>query len=569
VFTQGLTRQLFADMGLTIGYSLMASLLVALTLVPVLGSKILVKTKEKKHRVFDSILRVYEKMLRFVLRRKAVILIPVLLLFVLSIYGTTIMGTAFMPEVDSPQISATLKLPDDGDRDDLYAMSDEVMKRILEIDAVETVGALSGQQSGMMMMGRGSDDETTFYILLKEQRDLTNRDVERLIYEKTKDLDCEINVNINTMDLSVLGGSGIQIYVKGQNLDTLADISNEIAGILREIEGIGKVETGLEDADKETRIMVDKDKAMREGLTVAQIYAEISGALQTETKATTLTVDNDNYPVLLVKEDQEGITKENIADYTFTVTEKDGTEKEIALKDIAEIKEVDSLRSIRRENQSRYMMVTAEIAGGYNIGLVSRDVEAKLADYEPPEGYEISIEGENEMIRETMRDLLLMIALAVAFIYLIMVAQFENLMSPFIVLFTLPLAFTGGLLLLWAAGLELSVVSLLGFLVLAGVVVNNGIVFVDYVNQLRERGLEKREALVKAGVTRIRPILMTALTTILAMTTLALGFGSGAEMAQPMAVVSIGGLTYATILTLFVVPVMYDIFVRNKKEKVA
>ncbi|MGI6130037.1 MAG: efflux RND transporter permease subunit [bacterium] len=569
VFTQGLTRQLFADMGLTLGYSLRASLLVALTLVPVLGSKILVKTKEKKHRVFDSILRVYEKMLRFVLRRKAVILIPVLLLFVLSIYGTTIMGTAFMPEVDSPQISATLKLPDDGDRDDLYAMSDEVMKRILEIDAVETVGALSGQQSGMMMMGRGSDDETTFYILLKEQRDLTNRDVERLIYEKTKDLDCEINVNINTMDLSVLGGSGIQIYVKGQNLDTLADISNEIAGILREIEGIGKVETGLEDADKETRIMVDKDKAMREGLTVAQIYAEISGALQTETKATTLTVDNDNYPVLLVKEDQEGITKENIADYTFTVTEKDGTEKEIALKDIAEIKEVDSLRSIRRENQSRYMMVTAEIAGGYNIGLVSRDVEAKLADYEPPEGYEISIEGENEMIRETMRDLLLMIALAVAFIYLIMVAQFENLMSPFIVLFTLPLAFTGGLLLLWAAGLELSVVSLLGFLVLAGVVVNNGIVFVDYVNQLRERGLEKREALVKAGVTRIRPILMTALTTILAMTTLALGFGSGAEMAQPMAVVSIGGLTYATILTLFVVPVMYDIFVRNKKEKVA
>ena len=233
------------------------------------------------------------------------------------------------------------------------------------------------------------------------------------------------------------------------------------------------------------------------------------------------------------------------------LAEKDGTEKEIALKDIAEIKEVDSLRSIRRENQSRYMMVTAEIAGGYNIGLVSRDVEAKLADYEPPEGYEISIEGENEMIRETMRDLLLMIALAVAFIYLIMVAQFENLMSPFIVLFTLPLAFTGGLLLLWAAGLELSVVSLLGFLVLAESCCKQRYRFVDYVNQLRERGLEKREALEKAGVTRIRPILMTAMTTILAMTTLALGFGSGAEMAQPMAVVSIGGLTYATILTLF------------------
>ena len=566
VFTQGLSRQLFTDMGLTIAYSLMASLLAALTLVPVMGSKILQKTKDSKHRIYDSIVRAYERVLRFALRRKAVILVPVLLLFALSIYGTTIMGTAFMPEVDSPQMSASLKMPDESDRDAVYAMSDEVMKRILEIDAVETVGAISGQQSGMAMMGRGSDGETTFYILLKGQRDLSNRDVEKLIYEKTKDLECEINVSASTMDISILGGSGIQVNVKGQNLDTLTDISNEIAGILGDIEGISNVETGLEDADKETRIQVDKDKAMREGLTVAQIYAEISKALQTETQAAILSVDSGNYPVLLVKKDQEGITKTNIADYKFTVTQRDGSEKEIALKDIAEIKEVDSLKSIRRENQSRYMTVNAEIADGYNIGLVSRDVEARLADYKVPDGYDIYIEGENEMIKETMRDLILMIALAIAFIYLIMVAQFENLSSPFIVFFTLPLAFTGGLLLLWASGMELSVVALLGFLVLAGVVVNNGIVFVDYVNQLRANGLGKKEALVQAGATRFRPILMTALTTILAMTTLALGYGSGAEMVQPLAVVSIGGLTYATLLTLLVVPIMYDMFVADKKK---
>jgi HAE1 family hydrophobic/amphiphilic exporter-1 len=564
VFTQGLSRQLFADMGLTIGYSLMASLLVALTLVPVLGSKLLQRTKEKKQRLF--VVRAYEKLLRFVLRRKAVVLIPVLLLFVLSIYFTTVMGTAFMPDVDSPQISATLSMPEDSDRDDLYAMSDEVMKRILEIDDVETVGAISGQQSGMAMLGRGSDNQTTFYILLKDERDLTNKDVERLIYEKTKDLECEIKVDTATMDITMLSGRGIQVNIKGQNLDTLMEISNDIAGILRDIKGVATVETGLEDAEKETRIMVDKDKAMREGLTVAQIYAEISEALRIQSQATVLSVGNDNYPVLLVKKDQEGITKANIGDYAFTVTQKDGTEKEIKLKDIAEIREVDSLESIRRENQSRYMTVTAEIADGYNIGLVSRDVEAKLAEYNTPDGYEINLEGENEMIKETMRDLILMIALAIALIYLIMVAQFENLLSPFIVFFTLPLAFTGGLLLLWIVGMELSVIALVGFLVLAGIVVNNGIVFVDYVNQLRERGLDKREALVQAGVTRVRPILMTALTTILALTTLALGYGSGAEMMQPMAVVSIGGLTYATLLTLFVVPIMYDLFVANKKQ---
>ncbi|NLH58024.1 MAG: efflux RND transporter permease subunit, partial [Clostridiales bacterium] len=223
-------------------------------------------------------------------------------------------------------------------------------------------------------------------------------------------------------------------------------------------------------------------------------------------------------------------------------------------------------RAINRENQSRLMTVNATIADGYNIGLVSSDVEAVLADYDLPDGYELIFSGENEAIRDSIGDILLMIALAVVFIYLIMVAQFQNLLSPFIVLFTLPLAFTGGLLLLWLVGMELSVIALLGFLVLAGIVVNNGIVFVDYVNQLRENGMEKGEAIVRTGITRMRPILMTALTTILGMSTLALGYGTGAELMQPMAVAMIGGLTYATILTLFVVPVMYDILVRKGKR---
>lgn len=564
VFTEGLSRQLFTDMGLTIAYSLVASLIVALTLVPVMGATLLKQTAVKEHRWFGAFVRSYEKLLRFCLNRKAVVIVLSLALLGLSIYGATIMGTAFMPEVDSPQMSATLKMPKGASREETYAMNDEVMKRILEIEAVETVGAMSGGgQSGLTLMGRGSGDSTTFYILLKEKRNLTNRDVEKLIYEKTKDLDAEIEVSATNMDISILGGSGIQVNIKGQDLDTLAGIAKDIAEILRSTEGTANVETGLEDADRETRILVDKDKAIREGLTVAQVFAQIASALQTETQATILTEGSENYPVMLVKTDQQGITRDNLAEYKFEVTQKDGTKKEIALGDIAEIKETDSLRSINRENQSRYMTVSAEIADGYNIGLVSRDVEARLKDYKAPAGYVVSLEGENEMIKNSMNDLALMIALAVVFIYLIMVAQFQSLLSPFIVMFTLPLAFTGGLLLLWASGMELSVISLLGFLVLAGVVVNNGIVFVDYVNQLREGGMDKREALVTAGATRIRPIFMTALTTILAMTTLALGYGSGAEMMQPMAVVTIGGLTYATLLTLIVVPVMYDIFNRK------
>ncbi|MBQ5325304.1 MAG: efflux RND transporter permease subunit, partial [Oscillospiraceae bacterium] len=173
------------------------------------------------------------------------------------------------------------------------------------------------------------------------------------------------------------------------------------------------------------------------------------------------------------------------------------------------------------------------------------------------DGYQLDVGGENQMVMEMMGDMLLMILLAVVFIYLIMVAQFQSLKSPFIVLFTIPMAFTGGLLALQITGTVLSVVSMIGFLVLAGVVVNNGIVFIDYVNQLRAEGMEMYDALVKTGVDRMRPILMTALTTILAMSTMAFGVGMGAEMSQGMAIVSIGGLSYATLLTLFLVPSLY------------
>ncbi|HHX77144.1 MAG TPA: efflux RND transporter permease subunit, partial [Firmicutes bacterium] len=295
---------------------------------------------------------------------------------------------------------------------------------------------------------------------------------------------------------------------------------------------------------------------------------KIVEALSTETHSITLTTEQEEYPVVVLNRADEAITRENIGELIFTVTGRDGVEKQIVLKDIAVIKEAPSPKAIRRDNQSRQITVSASIAEGYNIGLVSRDVEGILADYTPPPGVLLEVEGENVTIAQAIRDILLMIILAVLFIYFIMVAQFQSLLSPFIILFTLPLAFTGGLLLLWANGMVLSVTAMLGFLVLAGIVVNNGIVFVDYTNQLRLEGMDKREALITAGKARVRPILMTALTTILAMSPIALGYGSGAEMAQPMAVVTIGGLTYATLLTLLVVPIIYDVLNRRPLKKI-
>ena len=212
------------------------------------------------------------------------------------------------------------------------------------------------------------------------------------------------------------------------------------------------------------------------------------------------------------------------------------------------------------------MSVTAEIADGDNIGLVSSRVKKALSEYGAPEGYSIEMTGEDETINEAMVELLKMLGLAIVFMYLIMVAQFQSLLSPFIVMFTVPLAFTGGFLGLWITGRPVSVIAMIGFVMLSGIIVNNGIVFVDYANQLMGSGMACKEALIETGRTRLRPIIMTALTTILGLSTMAIGVGMGSDMVQPMAIVTIGGLLYGTVLTLFIVPCVFSLFHRDRKS---
>lgn len=565
VFTDGLTRQLFADMGLTIAYSLLASLFVALTLVPTMASTVLTKTDEKKHPWFDAMVRGYERLLRFCLRKKVYVLSASVALLVVAVVLTTQMGLVLMPEMDSTQMSATLVMPDGTEREEAYETSDTFLERALEIPGVETVGAM--QSSSLSALGAGGSDygEMTFYLLLDEDKEHTSQEIASMLEEETADLNAEVQVSESNMDMSALGGSGLELVIRGSDLDQMQQVAKDLTGMLEEIEGTDEITNGLEDLSSETRIIVDKNKAMQYGLTVAQVYQAISEAIQTERSATTLSMTDGDYPVVIVNTAE--VTESGLASYQLEGTS--GQEAAtVELGDIATIETAESPLSIQHENQSRIMTVTATLEDGYNIGLVSREVENRLADYQPPEGNTVTLSGESESINDAMQDLLLMIAAAVLFIYLIMVAQFQSLVSPFIVLFTLPLAFTGGLLALFFSGSELSVVAMLGFLVLAGVVVNNGIVFVDYANQLRMAGVEKREALVQTGKTRLRPILMTAMTTVLAMSTMALGIGTGAEMTQGLAIVMVGGLTYATLLTLLVVPCIYDLLRRKELKPI-
>ena len=577
VFTEGITRQLFTDMGLTIAYSLVASLLVALTLVPALSSTLLKTASEKRHPWFESMVNGYARALRFCLRHKALPLGLAAVLLGVAVWQTARMGMEFMPSMGGNQVSATLTLPQDTKRQDAYEMADQAMETMLQVPGVETVGAMDGGSTASLLgMGGTSSstvDSMSFYLLLSEEG---AKNSQALADQMTQNVQeqlpgCELSVSTSNMDMSVLGGSGMEIVIQGRDLDTLQSISQDMMDLLGQVEGFTEISNGQEDGAPQIRVTVDKDKAMQYGLTVAQIYSELSAALTTETTSTTLTVGQDDYDVVIVDE-RDALTRENLLDYPFTVQvqgENGETEEEThTLDEFATVQTDASLASISRDNQQRYMTVTAVTEEGYNTTLLSRQVEQLLADYQAPEGYTIQISGEVETIQNAMVDLVKMITLALVFIYLIMVAQFQSLLSPFIVMFTIPLAFTGGLLALWISGQQLSVIAMLGFLILAGVVVNNGIVFVDYANQLRLAGMEKRDALVLTGRRRIRPILMTALTTILAMSTMVFSQDMGAEMSRAMAIVTIGGLAYATLLTLFVVPVLYDLLFRKKLKKV-
>ncbi len=575
VFTGGLTRELLSDMCLTIGYSLVASLIVALTFVPCMGATVLKNSKEKKHRWFDAMVNAYEKILRFCLRFKIVPLAISIILLVFCAMKVFQMGMELIPNMGGNQMSVSMIAPEETTKEEDFAMVDQILDIIMDIEGIDSVGGMTSNSTAMLAgMSSGESKNFNFYILLDEEAAKDNNKVKLDIEKKLanfQDQGCEINISTSNMDMSSLGSSGLQVDIRGKNLDTLLAISEDMKELVSKVEGFENVSNGQEEGDRVIKVIVNKDKAMRLGLTVAQIYSELTTGITVDTDSTTLTIDNQDYAVKIV-DDREELTADKLLSYKFetTKTKANGeTKKENhKLKEFATVEDSKSVASISRENQVRTLSVTAETMEGYNTTLLARDVKKLLDQYKAEDGYTVEISGESTSVNESMVDMVQMIALAIVFIYLVMVAQFQSILSPFIVLFTIPLAFTGGLLALLITGETLSIISMMGFLVLAGVVVNNGIVFVDYANQLRLEGVEKKEALVETGRTRMRPILMTALTTILAMCTMAFSQDASAAMGRGMAIVTIGGLAYATLMTLFIVPVLYDLMFRRELKKV-
>ena len=567
VFTEGITRQLFTDLALTLAYSLLASLVVALTLVPAMSQGMLRKVKDNPNKLIVKIQNLYGKVLSVLLHKKIFVLLGALVLLVVFALLSVSRGTAFMPEMRSTQMTAAISIPKDDDtmsKQDLYEKSNEVMEQFLKVDGVETVGAMSGG-GGMMSMMSGGSDSISVYVLLNEDNKRSNQDIKKEMEEKVKNIPCDVSIEASAMDMSSMFGSGITMRIKGKDLDKIQKISEDIMKQLEGVDGITEITNGMEDASQEFRITVKKDKAMEYSLTVAQVFQQINARVKEASSATTLSTDTEDLDVYVSDEKDEKLKRSDIEkmkiEYTDSQTQKT---KKVKLSKIADFSMADTPSSINRINQTRYMTVSLMLGDDYNVGLVSNDVHAVLDKYEMPSGYELEFTGEDETINESVKQVALMFIVGVIFMYLIMVAQFQSLLSPFIILFTIPLAFTGGFMGLWISGSEVSVIALIGFVMLSGIIVNNGIVLVDYINQLREQGMTKYEAIIEAGKTRLRPILMTALTTILGLLPMIISSDSGSDMIRPMSIVTIGGLIYGTLLTLFVVPCIYAILNRKK-----
>ena len=575
-FTTGMVNQMMMPFALTLTYVLTASLVVALTLVPALSRFVFRRYRPRRDDFSGKVKGAYGRSLQFALRHKALPLLVAASLLVVAVVGAAGMGISLLPSMTSRTVSLTVTVPEGTEKDDAFAVADQVMDAALSVEGVGTVAAVDGTASASVVSSAAADtgaenfDEFMFYLEMDDGI-ATDGEVNAVVDEvmaRTEGLPCEV-IPSTSSDSSVtsMAGSGLSITLTGDDPAKLAELSEEVAGLVDEVEGYTEIETGTEDADRELKLVIDEDALTREGWTVAQLYEYLAGALSHEADSSILEMDGTRAQVTIVDETHP-ITRENILDEKVTITGRDGESKEVAIGDFATLEESEAPATIAHENSQKTVTITAEVADGHNNALLARELQQKLDGLQLPDGYSMSFSGELENIDTMLDQMTMLLVLGLVLIYLVMVAQFQSLLSPFIVMATVPLAFTGGFAALWAAGEQLTMMSLMGFAVLMGTVVNNGIVFVDYVNQLRRGGLEKRDALEATGRTRMRPILMTALTTILAMLPLVFSQQIGTSMERGMALVVVGGLAYATLMTLYIVPVLYDLLYRKVPTEV-
>ena len=588
VFSSSIVKSLMQPMSLCIGYCLMASLIVALTVVPAAASTVLKKAEPKQLKWFDKIQEKYAKSLEWCFQHRALPLLAAVVLLAFCGWRVFSMGVELLPTITSNEAIVTLSTTKDLSKEDSYAIAGKAVEAMLEVDHVEEVGITTDTRVAGMDIGQlglpttitdllsAANSYGTYQVNVMLDESLSSSEIETARQALEDALsgieDCTAKVEISGMqELTSQLASGLSVKIYGADAETLSQLSEKVVDIVNDTEGFANATNGLGSGDATINLHIDRDKVRSYGLTVAQVYQQIAAKLTTTTTAQTpVTVDGSTMSVQ-ISNNLDPVTKENMMDITFetTVMSADGTTSTgtCTLADMATWDTGSAPDSITSEDQTQYVSVTADTLDGYNTTVQARVLEKKLNEFalsdEMPEGCSFSMGGESDSVNFMVNEMVQWLALALPFVYLVMVAQFQSLLSPFIVLFTIPLAFTGGLLGMLFTGQQLTMISLMGFIVLMGTVVNNGIVFVDYANQLRLGGMERRAALIATGKTRMRPILMTTLTTVLAMLQLVFSNDMASQLMSGMAIVIICGLSYATLMTLYIVPILYDILFRK------
>lgn len=558
VFSSGLAGQLTRGLALTITFALLCSLLVSLTIVPMIAS--LLFRKEKKHkkaRFFEKIKRRYHKLLAWAVDNPGKMIIILVIAIALTAATIPFVGTEFFPKSNDDMVMMTIKLPV-GTR---IQETDRIAKKMEEVlfsfPATDRIMTLVGE-TGMGGGGFGPEgsNEAFFMIALHEDRKITSGEYQEKVRAKFPDYD-GVDIEISDMDMTGSSGGGdIDIKIFGEDLEILRDYSLEIAELVREVEGAADVRSSVEEGKPEIEIKIDKQKAMQMGLPVMSVASQIRtltlGAVTTRLRDDA----GDEIDVRVRLRETERQTLDDIKKLPISTP----MGEMVPLNEIASFVEGAGPVQIQHEQQTRVVHVYAN-RQGRDLGSIVTDIEKKIqpvtSRFGP--GYDYEISGEQEQMQDAFKDLMIAMIFAIILVYAIMSSLFESLVQPLVIMITLPLAALGVVWIFLISGATLSVVSFVGAIILAGIVVNNGIVLVDHTNKLRQEGLCQKDAIVQSGLDRIRPVLITAITTMIGMFPMALATGSGSELRSPMALTVIGGLATATILTLFYVPIFYKI----------
>lgn len=573
-FASGLVLQMMMDLALAVVFSLLMSLAVAVTVVPMLSGNY-VNNVHRNHAPpklnlinrmldgFDRFIRkldsLYRKALEWVLRNKKKTLGAIAAVFVGTLLLLPSIGMELMPASDEGTFTVKVEAPRGSRLETVNRLSEEVegiLEELPELHAMTV--SMSDKASGLSALRGGGTGVSTIKVKLvdKSERKRGVEEVMEAVRNQTKGVaGAAVTVKASSNMGSMGAGGGVTVEVYGDDMDVLREIGDQLEAQLSGITGIRQVKSSLEEQDKQVALRLDKDRVRYYNLTGSQVASQVKNSISGYT-ATTLKAEGSELDVRIVYPDPFVTSVSTLGDLSI----RTGSGSYVPLSALGSIALSDVPTSVERSDQSRYITVTADVFGR-STGQVGNDIEEIIGKMSFPDGYSVKLGGTNEMMTETFNSLFLVIILAVALVYLVMAAQFESLLDPFIIMFTIPVAFSGAILLLFLSGEALSMMGLIGCLVLVGIVVNNGIILIDYMNTLRGRdGYTIEEAALKACPTRLRPILMTAVTTVLGQIPVILSNGSNSETLKPMGLVIAGGLTASTFLTLFLVPVLYIYF---------